>query len=218
MKKLFLFPILILLFFFFLPLVKTVRAAYFFLEPGASSVTVGNNFTVKVKVNTGGENVSQLKASIGFPASLLDFISADKTDSFVANWLIEDTATSGVLQYAGGLSTPGFSGANSNNVGTFINLTFRAKTAGTAVISFASTSYIYKDIPGSTTTTDILNLSSSTGGTYALSAVGSPALPTAIPTPASSLPKAGTFENSLILLGFGLFLSFFSLLRLKFSS
>lgn len=206
-----LFASFILIALIFVKPATVLAAASMSLSPASGNYTVDSTLSVSVKVNTGGENINQVKANLSYPSTLLEFQSANKTASFITNWLIEDSSTPGILNYVGGLPTPGY-----NGTGTFITFNFRVKAAGAPTINLTTSSYVYKDIPGSTSTLNILDENSLAGGSYTLTSAGAGAdsgagaggpVATATPTP-SQLADAGVFDNTLILATFGLVLIF----------
>src|SRR6266498_528758 len=99
------------------------------LSPAAKTVTKGQTFTVVVSVKPVGDKVYTVKASVTYPASLLEV----KSFAFASGWLPltqpgydSINNTNGLLVksagYAGGLSS----------LKTLGTITFRAKAAGTA--------------------------------------------------------------------------------------
>jgi len=165
MKKILLCLFIIFLFFLFKKDSLATGAASLILSPQTGTYTNGQTFSIIVKVDTGGEKINQVKMNLNYPTANLDFVEAVKTGSFVTNWLMENSTTPGLLTYTGGLPTPGAVGTDL----TFITLNFRAKTAGSISLAFASGSTVYLDQPGTTTTTNILSLTLSQTGNYTIS-------------------------------------------------
>lgn len=98
------------------------------------SVDKGQNFSVRVSVNTLGKSINNTEAVIFYPSNLVDVVSVSRASSVFSLWVEEPSYSNalGRLSWNAGIPNPGFSGSS----GTVFNVTFRAKNTGTAVISF----------------------------------------------------------------------------------
>lgn len=67
-----LLPIVLLSFFFFTK--SSYAAGSLYLAPGSKNVYQGTNFSVSVRMNTGGEPVNAAQANLSYPADKLDFV------------------------------------------------------------------------------------------------------------------------------------------------
>ena len=145
MKKI--FPILIILILSF----SVAPSAYgqnasLYLSPSTGTYTVGNTFLVQLKVNTGGVAINAADGTLIFDPDKLEVKKISKTNSVFSLWVQEPVFSNsvGTVSFAGGKPSPGFTGA----AGTIINITFKARTSGTANVTFASGSVLADDGKG----------------------------------------------------------------------
>ena len=129
---------------------STVHAASLSLIPSnpSGSYTVGQIFTVPVFVSTrNAEAMNAVSAVVSFPQSTLELISIDKNGTIVDFWIGDSgySNADGKATFEGGVYNPGYTGAN----GKIVSLVFRAKSVGTATISFSSASVLANDGQGS---------------------------------------------------------------------
>ncbi len=145
MKKLFLILIISILFFAFAPEIKATGASLY-LAPSSGNYTVGNTFLVQVKINSGGVAMNAAEATLIFETNDLEVVKISKTDSVFSLWVEEPTYSNavGTIDFAGGKPSPGYTGS----AGTIISITFKAKTAGVANITFATGSVLADDGKG----------------------------------------------------------------------
>lgn len=129
--------------------------ASLYLVPSAGTYTVGNTFSVQIKLNTGGTAINTSDGTLSFSPEKLEAISISKTDSIFTLWVQEPafSNTLGTVTFAGGKPSPGFTGA----AGTILTITFRAKTAtfGTANLTFAGGSVLADDGRGTNVLTNM---------------------------------------------------------------
>lgn len=154
------------------------QKASLYLAPSTGTYTVGNTFLVQVKVNSGGVAINAADGTIVFDPDKLEVVKISKENSIFTLWVQEPTFSNslGTINFAGGKPSPGFIGA----AGTIATITFRAKTAGTAHLTFASGSVLADDGKGT-------NILSNTGsGVYQLVAKEIVPLP---PSEGASLPS-----------------------------
>ena len=126
--------------------VNAVDSASLYLAPSSGTYTVGNTFSVEVKVNTGGLAINAADGTIVFNTNNLEVKSISKTGSIFTLWVQEPVFSNplGTINFAGGKPSPGYTGAS----GTILTITFFVKTAGTGNLAFASGSVLADDGKG----------------------------------------------------------------------
>lgn len=129
-----------------LPWAVWAQKASLYLVPSSGTYTVGNTFLVQVKVNSGGVAINAADGTLIFDVDDLEVKSISKEGSIFSLWVQEPVFSNslGTINFAGGKPSPGFTGA----AGTIINITFKAKTAGTANLIFAQGSVLADDGKG----------------------------------------------------------------------
>ncbi len=147
------------------------------LTPAVANVPVNSTITVGVKVNSGTDTVNGAEADLIFPIDKLQFVSADSTGSaFGIQAMNTGNNTLGTVTIARG-TNPGTTTSGTSQV---VNVTFKAISSGSAVVSFSSSSAVLRS-------TDNLNvLTSKSGGAYVISA------PVVVDTQAPTAPQAVT--------------------------
>jgi hypothetical protein len=176
------------------------------LSPVSQTVNTGDTLSTTIYLNTGGELINRVLAKINYPANILTPQSVDAAGSFVTLWYQQSTTNPGSIILEGGVSGSGTTGSQA----TFVKLNFTTKEAGSAILTFASDSAVYRESDA----TNILTETQSV--TYTIAAVTSTPTPpvtpgisgTPLPTsPFSSitpspthLPSSGTVEPTLIFL------------------
>jgi len=163
----------------------SVRAANgsLYLSPSSGTYTVGNSFSVLVRVNTGGVAINAAQGTLVFPPDKLSVISISKSGSIFSLWTSEPSYSnsSGTINFGGGIPNPGYAGST----GKIITITFRARVSGVASVNWSSGAVLANDGKG---TNILVNMS---GGNYTLSPtmVIPPAKPITPPTRAPSKPE-----------------------------
>ena len=164
-----------------LQLVKAA-AATLYLSPASSSVQQGNNISIAIRVNPGGDPVNAAQANLSYPTDKLNFVSITSSSAFPFE--VESSGGSGSVRIARG----NISSVSGDQL--VATVTFSAKTTtGTAAITFASGSSIIR----STDYQDIL--SGTTGGNYTVTAPPTPT-PSPTPSPSPSSPKPASGPSS----------------------
>jgi hypothetical protein len=145
-------------------------AASIMVSPAAVRVTAGDIVTVEVVVNSSDQAINDAEGMLSFPTGFLKVLSVDTSHSIFPLWIQAPafSNTDGTLAFAGGVPSPGFMGTR----GSVMKVTFQAKKAGTATLSFSNVSVLANDGLG----TDVTRAVS--GATFQI--VSAPA-----PTPAS---------------------------------
>jgi len=122
--------------------------ASLYLAPSTGTYTVGNTFSIEVKVNTGGVAINAADGTIVFNPDKLEVVGVSKTNSIFSLWVQDPSFSNslGTVTFAGGRPTPGYTGA----AGGIITITFKAKTAtySTANVTFAGGSVLADDGKG----------------------------------------------------------------------
>jgi hypothetical protein len=125
--------------YFLLP--SSVQAATLSVSPTAGTFTVGSTFDVQLLLNTEGEPVNAVEASLSFPPDRLQLISPSTGKSLIGVWTAQPTVNNqtGKVDLQGGI--PGGINVSSGLVTT---LSFRVKSVGTAVIKLLDNSKVLK--------------------------------------------------------------------------
>jgi len=174
--------LILALFLGFLPSLPAEAAdASLYLSPSTGTYSVGNTFSIVVKVNTGGVAINATEGEIVFSPDKLEVVSVSKSGSIFSLWTGQPvfSNSNGTVSFAGGTPNPGYTGA----AGKIITITFRTKISGTVTVSFSSGAVLANDGAGT-------NILSSLGnGSYILQ-VGEviPAKPSATPTTVPAIP------------------------------
>lgn len=135
--------------------------ATLYLSPSSGSYTTGNTFLVEIKINSAGQPINAADGTLIFNSNNLEVVSISKGGSIFSLWVQEPSFSNSMntVSFAGGKPSPGYIGA----AGTIISITFRAKAAGTANVTFASGSILADDGRGTNVLTNM------GGGTYTIS-------------------------------------------------
>lgn len=200
-RKLFISIFFAILFF---PLtLKPVQAAYFEPNPATINVNAGETFTVKVNINTEGEEVNSADIYLNFNSSLIEAQQITAGSFFPT---VTNDISAGMVYIAAMVDDPASSKTGSGEVAT---ITFKALANGSAEISFDCDSS--KIVKADVNATNILVCSKNNKTTLTIGSGGSTTSSTPAPTTVSSLPKSGVFDNlknigisGLILFSFGI--------------
>lgn len=121
-----------------------------FLLPCSSSYSVGEVFSVLVKLDTGGRTINAAEAFLEFPAEEIEVKEVSFENSIFDIWPSEPFYSNeeGFISFGGGLPTPGFNGSS----GTILTIFFEAKKEGQAAVNFSQARVLADDGLG----TDIL--------------------------------------------------------------
>ena len=135
-------------------------SATLFLMPSMGTYSIGNTFSVSVKINTGGQAINAADAILIFDSAKLEVKSISRTGSIFTLWVQEPifSNSAGTISFAGGTQSPGFTGSS----GTLVAITFKALTSGTASITFSSGSVLADDGKGTNVLSNLIS------GSYAL--------------------------------------------------
>ena len=159
----------------------SVSAATLSFSQPAESYSVGQTFSVSVYAGSSDQAMNAASGVVSFPWDKLEVVSLSKTGSILSLWVEEPSFSNsaGTVSFEGVVPNPGFTGAS----GKIITVTFRAKTVGTANLSFSSGSVLANDGTG----TNIL-----TGSRVAVVNIGAKSSPT---PPSETKPATETVSE-----------------------
>ncbi|MCX6703555.1 MAG: hypothetical protein NTV02_02625 [Candidatus Zambryskibacteria bacterium] len=128
---------------FFFSFASSVSAADIFLGTDKNQVNVNDTVSTVVYVNTLGSAINSAEGIIGFSKDILSVESVSLGGSVFSIWVEQPSFSNaiGTVSFNGGSPNPGFNGAR----GAVIRITFRAKKAGTANLTFNSASVYAND-------------------------------------------------------------------------
>lgn len=179
--------LLISLFVFFS--VQAASAAGLSLSPASGEYQVGKTFSVNVFVTSPDQAMNAAGGVISFSADKIEVTSLSKSGSIFSLWVQEPsfsnppTGGQGTINFEGIVMNPGFTGAS----GKIITINFKAKTEGSAALTFASGSILANDGIG----TNILSSLGSAKFNITLPA-SAPAEPAVKEEPAPSTKETNT--------------------------
>lgn len=176
MKRIFFLPILFSLFLFTLLFPRSVFAAKFILDPLSKSLKVGEEFQVKINLDTQSKEVNGIQAKLIFSKDLLEVKGVSFSGIFPANFQSVDNANGNVWVSSGeDLSTDSFNGTS-----TWVTLTLKGKSKGSAELRFSCPDSVILDFI--TKSDNLLDCSSLGAGSYTITEESQPQ-PTATHTP-----------------------------------
>ena len=114
--------------------------ASLYLLPSSGNYAVGDTFDVSVFINTGGQYVNALQASLSFPADKLQIVSPSAGQSVISVWVGQPSYsnTGGIISFQGAIPNPGLNVRQ----GLISTITFRVKSTGKAIINFTDDSKV----------------------------------------------------------------------------
>ncbi len=141
---------------FFLASAHVAGAAVIYLLPEQKNLSLGEEFSVDVKINSEGEGVNAAQATISWPASVLEFVAAEKVGSVFNFWVDEPKLLSalGPLSFIGG-TVKGISGEALQ----ILKIKFKAKGAGSAEVSISEAVITASDGKGTNVLSKIIGAS-----------------------------------------------------------
>lgn len=121
----------------------SANAATLYFSQPAISYNVGSTFSINIYVESKDQGMNAASGIISFPPDKLEFVSLSKRGSIFSIWAEEPffSEDDNIVNFQGLLLNPGFSGTN----GKILSITFKTKAAGTAKLSFTSTSILAND-------------------------------------------------------------------------
>jgi len=161
--------------FVFFSVCGAANAATLYFSPSSGSHAIGATFSVSVYVSSVDHAMNAASGIISFPSDKLEVTSLSKTGSIFTLWVQEPlfSNSAGTVSFEGIVLNPGFTGSS----GKAITITFRAKAAGNASLTFSSGSALANDGQGTNILASLGNASFSLG-------IAGPAAPEAETPPA----------------------------------
>lgn len=119
--------------------------ATLYLSPASGESRVGETIKAVIFLNTGNNPVNAAEGTLSFDSNILEATSISKNDSIFSLWAVEPTFDNnrGAISFAGGTPTP-FKGS----AGKVVAISFRVKTASTAILNFNSGRILLADGQG----------------------------------------------------------------------
>jgi hypothetical protein len=126
-----------------LGLAQGALAATLTLSPLSNAASVGQSFTESVYVSSPDQAINASQGVIDFPSDKLEVLSVSTAHSIFPLWVQQPSFSNkdGVVNFQGVIVNPGFQGS----AGNIITVTFLARAAGSATISFDSGSVLAND-------------------------------------------------------------------------
>lgn len=130
------------------------NAASLSVSPTTGSFPVDETFEVSLFLNTEGESINTIKASLDFPADKLQLVTPTTGQSIISLWATypQFSNTNGTILLQGGIP-----GGIRTSQGLITKLTFRVKSVGAAMIKILDSSKILLDDGEGTDVLDKLN-------------------------------------------------------------
>lgn len=147
-----------------------------YLTPASGSYILGQGFSVKIVVVTGGEYINAVSTNLSYPTDLLEVRGVSTNGSFITIWA-ENNVGDGNIRVSGGLPTPGFNGE-----GLIATVNFKVLKPGQASIRFDEGTLVLRDSDNENI------LSSKFGATFSLKEPVPTPTPQQNPTP-TELPS-----------------------------
>ncbi len=121
------------------------------IVPSGSTASIGNTFTVAIRVNSGTETINQVTSNLQYDSTKLQYVSYSDAGSGFGGSYITDVTTPGVVNI-----TRGTSGGAAPVTGDKLvtTVTFKAIASGAAAFSFTANS----NVASSVDNTDILSV------------------------------------------------------------
>jgi hypothetical protein len=132
----------------FLPFFSAQAAgASLFFTPSAGTYAIDSNFSVNVRLDSGGEVINASEGTISFDKNLLAVAGISENSSIFTMWIVKPSFSNskGEINFSGGIPKPGFNGQS----GLLFTINFKAIKAGSALIRFSSGAVLANDEKGS---------------------------------------------------------------------
>lgn len=141
-RKVSIFYFFVFAFFVNLFITSIASAASLYLSPSSGSYTEGDSLSMSVYVSSDSA-INAISGILAFPQDKLEVISLSKGGSIMNLWVREPafSNTGGTVSMEGVVLNPGFIGKS----GKILTINFKAKSAGSAYISFNSGSVLAND-------------------------------------------------------------------------
>jgi len=144
MKRLFLILIIFIFSFIAVPF-SQASSASLSLSPLTGVYTIGDTFSVIVKVNSEGQAINAVEATLNFDPKNISVVNISKNGSIFSLWTTEPTFSNsaGTITFGGGTSKT-FNGS----AGKIIKINFKTKSVGIAKVNFLTGLVLAADFKG----------------------------------------------------------------------
>ncbi|MBU4216345.1 cohesin domain-containing protein [Candidatus Parcubacteria bacterium] len=122
----------------------SAAGASLYLTPSTGTYVIDGEFTISVKLNTGGQVVNAAEGALSYDAALLEAVSINRNGAVFNLWTTEPVATGGNIKFGGGVPMPGYNGVS----GHVLSVKFKAKAPGVAQVNFTSGAVLANDGKG----------------------------------------------------------------------
>lgn len=133
--------------------VSNVFAAEFSLSLESKNIKVGDQFEVKVLLNTEDENINAMEGSVVFPESWVGLKEIKSGNSIISFWSQAPKATGNKINFSG-VVPGGYAGRN----GLVLSLIFESKAEGSGSIEIEKAAALLNDGKGTPASVKISNL------------------------------------------------------------
>jgi hypothetical protein len=190
----------ILGFFLIIPLFNFSLAATLQFDPTTVNTQADQTFEVKINVDAGSDQITSIDAYVLYDSNVLELSSVN--DGTFFNTVSKDISQSGKAYIAGMVDDPATSKTGS---GTLATIVFRAKSNGSATLTFNCTQGLTTDsniTKNDLNATDLIQCDANgksviTVGTGSSSRTSQPTSTPSSSSSSSQLPKTGIFDNVL---------------------
>jgi len=148
------------------------------ISPATGVYEVGGLIDISMLVDTGGESINAVAATLQFPPDKLQVVNPTASTSFISVWVSAPTYsnTDGTVSFQGGLPNPGIK----TSAGVITTITFRVKAPGKATLRFAPNAKVLRN---------------DGNGTNILSATSTAELTFKVPPPAGPIVSSPTHTD-----------------------
>jgi hypothetical protein len=133
----------ILIFFAFLLLPLSAKAATLFVSPSSGTYKPGDSFSVSIYTSSADQAMNAASGILSFPKDTLEVVSISKGGSIFSLWTQEPSFsnTAGTVNFEGIVLNPGFIGGS----GKILTVNLKVKSSGTASLRLSSGSILAND-------------------------------------------------------------------------
>lgn len=148
------------------------------ISPSTGTYEVGGLVDISMIVDTGGESINAVAATLQFPPDKLQVVNPAASTSFISVWVSAPTYsnTDGTVSFQGGLPNPGIK----TSAGVITTITFRVKAPGKATLRYAPNAKVLRN---------------DGNGTNILSATSTADLTLKVPPPAGPVVSSPTHTD-----------------------
>ena len=180
---------------------KSVNAQVLSLNPQTAQVTVGDEFTVDINIDTQGTAVAGADVKLTFDPNVLEVTNVQAGDFFGDE---ADNVGSGTL-YVAGFFKEQF--ATKTGTGRVAQLTLKGKQEGTSTFTFVCSTQTNDCNILDASATDIIKCTTIQNGSYTFSGAAAPTATPTVQGPTATPPTAGFSAPTFFSLGLGVLLT-----------